>query len=43
MAARMEVADVVPGGLNCTSVIRVGVTGNLVRFARFVHAVAGSD
>jgi hypothetical protein len=41
-ALRMETADVRPGAWNCTSVIRVGVTGNFVRYARFAHAVAGS-
>jgi hypothetical protein len=30
------------GALNCASVIHVGITGNLVRYARFLHAVTGS-
>src|SRR5215813_15581792 len=35
-------AVVVPLGFHLASVICVGVTGNVVRFARSAHAVAGS-
>src|SRR5437016_3236718 len=36
-------ADTVPARLNCADVICVGATGKLVRFARLVHAPAGSE
>src|SRR5215469_4246598 len=39
----VPLVEVAPGGLNCATVICVGVSGKFVRVARLTHALTGSE